>query len=108
MRTKKFVFEMLVLLVIMSMALTSCAPAATEAPVATQAPATEMPATEAPATEMPATEMPATEMPATEAPAAEIDPELVAAAQAEGTLTTIALPVDWCNYRKMIDTFKTK
>lgn len=34
--------------------------------------------------------------------------ELIAAAQAEGTLTTIALPDDWCNYRKMIDTFKEK
>lgn len=34
--------------------------------------------------------------------------ELVAAAQAEGTLTTIALPDDWCNYREMIDTFKAK
>jgi len=33
---------------------------------------------------------------------------LVAAAQAEGNLTTIALPDDWCNYREMIDTFKTK
>jgi putative spermidine/putrescine transport system substrate-binding protein len=108
MRTKKFVFEMLALLVIVSMALTSCAPATTEAPPATEAPATEMPATEMPATEMPATEMPATEMPATEAPAAEIDPELVAAAQAEGMLTTIALPDDWCNYRQMIDTFKAK
>jgi putative spermidine/putrescine transport system substrate-binding protein len=108
MRTKKFVFEMLALLVIVSMALTSCAPATTEAPPATEAPATEMPATVMPATEMPATEMPATEMPATEAPAAEIDPELVAAAQAEGMLTTIALPDDWCNYRQMIDTFKAK
>ncbi len=33
---------------------------------------------------------------------------LIAAAKAEGTLTTIALPDDWCNYREMIDTFKTK
>ena len=108
MRTKKFVFELLVLFVIMSMALASCAPAATEAPVATEAPATEPAATEMPATEMPATEMPATEMPATEAPAAEIDPALVAAAQAEGTLTTIALPHDWCNYGEVIETFKSK
>ena len=34
--------------------------------------------------------------------------ELVAAAQAEGTLTTIALPDDWCNYRGVIDGFKAK
>jgi putative spermidine/putrescine transport system substrate-binding protein len=41
---------------------------------------------------------------------AEPDPmaELIAAAQAEGMLTTIALPHDWCNYGEMIDTFKTK
>lgn len=34
--------------------------------------------------------------------------ELVAAAQAEGTLTTIALPHDWCNYGAVIDGFKAK
>lgn len=33
---------------------------------------------------------------------------LVAAAKAEGTLTTIALPHDWCNYGEAIETFKTK
>jgi putative spermidine/putrescine transport system substrate-binding protein len=33
---------------------------------------------------------------------------LIAAAQEEGTLTTIALPHDWCNYGEMIETFKTK
>ena len=30
------------------------------------------------------------------------------AAQAEGMLTTIALPHDWCNYGEAIETFKTK
>ncbi|HEX2403691.1 MAG TPA: hypothetical protein VHM29_03230, partial [Acidimicrobiia bacterium] len=34
--------------------------------------------------------------------------ELIAAAQEEGTLTTIALPDDWCNYRAVIDAFKAK
>ncbi|MBL8103006.1 MAG: ABC transporter substrate-binding protein [Anaerolineales bacterium] len=34
--------------------------------------------------------------------------ELVAAAQAEGMLTTIALPHDWCNYGGMIEGFKAK
>jgi putative spermidine/putrescine transport system substrate-binding protein len=33
---------------------------------------------------------------------------LVAAAQAEGTLTTIALPHDWCNYGEVIQGFKDK
>jgi putative spermidine/putrescine transport system substrate-binding protein len=36
------------------------------------------------------------------------DPALIAAAQAEGTLTTIALPHDWCNYGETIETFKSK
>lgn len=34
--------------------------------------------------------------------------ELVAAAQAEGMLTTIALPHDWCNYGEVIQSFKDK
>jgi len=34
--------------------------------------------------------------------------ELIAAAQAEGTLTTIAMPDDWCGYRAVIDGFKAK
>jgi putative spermidine/putrescine transport system substrate-binding protein len=34
--------------------------------------------------------------------------ELLAAAKAEGTLTTIALPHDWCNYGESIETFKTR
>jgi putative spermidine/putrescine transport system substrate-binding protein len=33
---------------------------------------------------------------------------LVAAAQAEGALHTIALPRDWCNYGEMLDTFSAK
>ncbi|RLT42125.1 MAG: ABC transporter substrate-binding protein [Chloroflexi bacterium] len=44
------------------------------------------------------------------APAAEMSEmdKLVAAAQAEGTLSTIALPHDWCNYGEAIETFKAK
>ena len=34
--------------------------------------------------------------------------DLVKAAQAEGMLTTIALPHDWCNYGEAIETFKAK
>ena len=33
---------------------------------------------------------------------------LIAAAQEEGTLTTIALPHDWCNYGEVISTFSEK
>ncbi len=95
MRTKNFAYHLLALFVIAATLLAACgAPAATEVPAA---------ATEAPAV---ATEAPAA---ATEAPVA-ADPmaDLIAAAQAEGTLTTIALPHDWCNYGEAIDTFKAK
>jgi putative spermidine/putrescine transport system substrate-binding protein len=34
--------------------------------------------------------------------------QLIAAAKAEGTLTTIALPHEWCNYGGAIDGFKAK
>jgi len=104
MRINKFVFPLLALLVITAVVLCACG--TTEKP-ATQAPAAEAPATEAPAAEAPATEAPAAEAPATEAP---VDPmaELIAAAQAEGMLTTIALPHDWCNYGEAIEVFKSK
>tara|TARA_R110000787_G_scaffold130869_5_gene242824 strand:- start:1932 stop:3029 length:1098 start_codon:yes stop_codon:yes gene_type:complete len=39
---------------------------------------------------------------------AEPSAELIAAAQAEGMLTTIALPHNWCGYGKVIATFKEK
>ena len=47
---------------------------------------------------------------ATEPPAPPPDPmaDLIKAAQAEGTLTTIALPHDWCNYGEAIEGFKAK
>jgi putative spermidine/putrescine transport system substrate-binding protein len=80
MRTHKFVNHMLMLLVVTAFVLAACGPAATQAPAATEAPA------------------------AAAGPMA----DLVAAAKAEGTLTTIALPHDWCNYGEAIDTFKTK
>ena len=103
MKTRKL-FNLLTLLVFASL-LAACGGAATTPPpAATAAPATEAPA----ATEMPATEAPAaTEMPATEASAGNMD-ALIAAAKAEGTLTTIALPHDWCNYGEVIDGFKSK
>ncbi|MBX7235932.1 MAG: extracellular solute-binding protein [Caldilineales bacterium] len=42
------------------------------------------------------------------APAADAMAELIKAAQAEGELTTIALPHDWCNYGEVIEGFKAK
>lgn len=41
-------------------------------------------------------------------PTADPMADLITAAQAEGTLTTIALPHDWCNYGEVIETFKSK
>ncbi|MBI5291103.1 MAG: extracellular solute-binding protein [Chloroflexi bacterium] len=45
---------------------------------------------------------------ATSAPAISAMDKLVADAKAEGTLTTIALPHDWCNYGGAIEGFKAK
>ena len=83
--------------------------AACAAPAAPAAPAPAAEATEAAATEVEATEA-AAEAPAGDAAAAAPAgmEELIAAAQAEGQLTTIALPHDWCNYGAVIDGFKAK
>jgi putative spermidine/putrescine transport system substrate-binding protein len=80
---------------IVTMVLAACGgstPAATPAPAETEEPE----ATEAP-----------TEV-ATEAPAEDPLADLIAAAQEEGELTTIALPHNWCNYGEAIETFKAK
>ncbi len=45
---------------------------------------------------------------ATSAPAVSAMDKLVADAKAEGALTTIALPHDWCNYGEAITSFGTK
>jgi putative spermidine/putrescine transport system substrate-binding protein len=66
-----------------------------------------------PASQPPASQ-PATSEPSASEPAAGgfeefvPDPALLTAAKAEGTVTTIALPHDWCNYGESIDTFKTR
>ncbi len=61
------------LLIVATMLIVACGPAATTAAPATVAPATAAPATAAPATAAPATAAPATAAPATAAPAAAID-----------------------------------
>ncbi len=45
---------------------------------------------------------------ASTAPSGGAPADLVTAAKAEGTLTTIALPHDWCNYGEVIQAFKDK
>src|SRR5215207_4852666 len=77
MRSRKLLFHMFSLFVLVSMMLAACAPAATEAPATDTGDFGEL-------------------------------SELVAAAKAEGTLNTIALPHDWCNYGEAIETFKSK
>jgi putative spermidine/putrescine transport system substrate-binding protein len=78
MQPRKYLFHLFSLFVLVSMVLAACAPAATEAP-ATQAGEDFGDMT-----------------------------DLVAAARAEGMLTTIALPHDWCNYGVVIQGFKDK
>lgn len=97
MRSRKL-FNLFSLLVLLSLVLAACGGGATEAPTEAM--------TEAPTEVM--TEAPTEAM--TEAPTEAADPmaDLVAAAQAEGMLTTIALPRDWCNYGAVIDGFKAK
>lgn len=78
MKTRKYLFQLFSLLVLASMVLVACGPAATQQPAATE-------------------------------PAADGDmAALIEAAKAEGMLTTIALPHDWCNYGEVIETFKSK
>ena len=69
----------------------ACAPAASTAPSAEPAAPTDAAASPSEA-------------------AASADPmaDLIAAAQAEGALTAIALPDDWCNYGEVISTFESK
>ncbi len=75
---KKSLQHSLPLVIVLALVLTACQPAAT-----------------------------ATQAPEPTAALSEMD-QLIAAAKAEGTLSTIALPHDWCNYGEMIETFKSK
>lgn len=89
MKTRKNLFHLFSLVLLVSMVLAACGPSAPESP-----------ATEAPS-------LPdAPEVPDVSAGGASA--ELVAAAEAEGMLTTIALPPDWCNYGGVIEAFKAK
>ena len=118
MQTKKYVFNLVALLVVAAFVLTACGTAAT--PTAAPAPATQAPA--------PATAAPATAAPATMAPAAptinysfdgtgvaqgykgtvvsSVPAALVAACKTEGMLTIIATPPNWANYGEIFADFE--
>jgi putative spermidine/putrescine transport system substrate-binding protein len=95
----KLTLKRLSIVLVVALLAAACAAPAAPATSPTAAPAAEP--TVAPAAVEP-TAAPA----AAQAPAAAGMDELVAAAKAEGMLTVIALPHDWCNYGEMIDTFK--
>jgi putative spermidine/putrescine transport system substrate-binding protein len=117
MQTKRFVFNLVALLVVAAFVLTACGTAAT--PTAAPAPATQAPA---PATQAPA---PATAAPATAAPAyaytfdgtgvaqgykgtvvPSVPADLVTACKAEGMVTIIATPPNWANYGEIFADFE--
>jgi putative spermidine/putrescine transport system substrate-binding protein len=122
MQTKKFVFNVVALLVVAAFVLTACGTTAT--PTAAPAPATQAPA---PATQAPA---PATSAPAaTTAPVAaptiaytfdgtgvaqgykgtvvsSVPADLVTACKAENLLTIIATPPNWANYGEIFADFE--
>jgi len=86
--TKHLSARLLAVLAILAIVVAACGPAASTAP--SEAPSV------APSEEPSA------------APSEDPMAALVAAAKAEGTLTTIALPHDWCNYGGVINGFKAK
>jgi len=102
-------FQLIALVMVATFVLSSCSPAATAAPTTapTQAPA----ATEASAaTQAPAATQATTVdwSKATSAADGGGMDALVKAAQAEGNLTVITLPRDWCDYGEMMDNFTAK
>ncbi len=86
----KTLFYIVSLIMVVSLALTACGTAATPTAAPTAVPAAA-----------------ATATPAASSGSSSLD-ALVTAAKAEGNLTVIALPHDWCNYGEAISTFSTK
>ena len=113
MYSKKVVALVLSVVVLASLLLSACGAAAT-----TAAPAPAMPADTVAAPAPADTAVPPTAVPPTMAPvdwskvASVADgggmDALVAAAKAEGNLTVITLPRDWCDYGDMMDNFTAK
>jgi putative spermidine/putrescine transport system substrate-binding protein len=103
MQTKKYVFNLVALLVVAAFVLTACGTTAT--PTAAPAPATAAPATAAPATAAPNGTGVAkgyNGIVVSSVPAA-----LVTACKAEGMLTIIATPPNWANYGEIFADFQT-
>jgi putative spermidine/putrescine transport system substrate-binding protein len=118
---KNSLFKLGVILIVVSMTLTACAPAATPAPTTAPVQPTAAPVqpTAAPVqpTAAPVQPTAAAAQPTTAPTAAAVAPTagptadltaLMTAAKAEGALNVIALPHDWCNYGAVIDAFKAK
>ena len=97
-------FQLLALVMVAAFVLASCSPAATAAPTAAPTQAAAAP-TAAPAQ---ATTAPTDWSKATSAADGGGMDALVKAAQAEGNLTVITLPRDWCDYGDMMDNFTAK
>jgi ABC-type Fe3+ transport system, periplasmic component len=88
-------------LITLALLLAACA-TPTVAPTTAPAATTAAPAAPAATTAAPAATTAAAPAQAT------IDPALVTAAKAEGNLTVIALPHDWCNYGEALSTFSSE
>jgi putative spermidine/putrescine transport system substrate-binding protein len=98
-RTERSPFRIVSLGAVSVLVFAACSSAATAAP-ATTAPTT------APASTAPASAAPASAAPSAGGDAAMAS--LIAAAQKEGNLTTIALPHNWCDYGDMLTSFAAK
>jgi putative spermidine/putrescine transport system substrate-binding protein len=104
--SKKVVPQVFFVLIVASMVLAACSATPTQAP-ATQAPATQAPAAVATSTTAPAAAPVDWSTVQSAADGGGMD-ALVAAAQAEGNLTVITLPRNWCDYGDMMDNFTAK
>ncbi len=107
MKTNQFLLRIAALFTLLA-TLVACAPAA--APSSGATPAAAMPteqATVAASQGMSSTQTMSSTQATAAGTAGSMD-ALIAAAKAEGSLTTIALPHDWCNYGGVIDGFSQK
>ena len=104
MQTKRFVFNVVALLVVAAFVLTACGTAAT--PTAAPAPATQAPATMAPATAAPTKVYTYAGTDYNGTVVSSVPADLVAACKTEGTVTIIATPDNWANYGEIFADFE--